>query len=43
MVSQGRSAEEMEEIFRQIGKAKFIEPSPGVAIIQVEKDFFQTS
>lgn len=41
MASEGRSAEEMEQIFQQIDKAKFIEPSPGVAIIQTEKDFFR--
>ena len=41
MASEGRSAEEMEEIFQQIDKAKFIEPSPGIAIIQAEKDFFR--
>lgn len=41
MASQGRSSEEMEQIFQQIDKAKFIEPSPGVAIIQAEKDFFR--
>ena len=34
--------EEIEkEIFEQIDKAKFIEPSPGIAIIQAEKDFFR--
>ncbi len=41
MTSKGMSTEEMEQIFQQINKAKFIEPSPGVAIIQVEKDFFR--
>ncbi len=41
MASEGRSAEEIEEIFQQIDKAKFIEPSPGIAIIQAEKDFFR--
>ncbi len=41
MASEGRSPEKMEQIFQQIDKAKFIEPSPGVAIIQAEKDFFR--
>ena len=41
MTSEGKSPEEMEEIFKQVDKAKFIEPSPGVAIIQAEKDFFR--
>jgi hypothetical protein len=41
MTSEGRSTEEMEQIFQQIDKAKFVELSPGVAIIQVEKDFFR--
>lgn len=41
MSSEGKSAKEMEQIFQQIDKANFIEPSPGVAIIQVEKDFFR--
>jgi hypothetical protein len=31
----------VEEIFKQIDKAKFIEPLPGVAIIEAEKDFFR--
>ncbi len=41
MQSQGKSAEEMEQILQQVDKARFIEPSPGVAIIQAEKDFFR--
>jgi len=41
MTSKGLSSEEMEQIFQQIDKTKYIEPSPGVAIIQVEKDFFR--
>ena len=41
MASQGISADKMEEVFKEIGKAKFIEPSLGIAIIQAEKDFFQ--
>lgn len=40
MASERRSPEEMEQIFQHIDKAKYIEPSPGVAIIQVEQDFF---
>lgn len=41
MAAKGKSTEEMGQIFQQIDKAKFIEPSPGIAIIQVEKDFFR--
>ena len=40
MNSDGKGAEEIEQVLQQADKAKFVEPSPGVAIIQAEKDFF---
>ncbi len=42
LASKNKNPEEIEKIFKQINdNAKFIEPAPGVAMIQVEKKFFQ--
>jgi len=32
--------EGIEEIFQRMSKARLIEPTPGIAILEVEKDFF---
>lgn len=42
MSSDGKRAEEIEGILEHSDRARFVEPSPGVAVIEVEKDFFRS-
>ncbi|MBI3620134.1 hypothetical protein HY214_03270 [Candidatus Roizmanbacteria bacterium] len=41
MTSEGRSAEEKEQILARCSQAAFSEPAPGVAVVQTEQDFFE--
>jgi len=41
MTSQKRNTEEIEQILHQVNRAQFVEPSPGIAIIVAEEDFFE--
>ena len=41
MRSDGKNDQEIQQVLEHTDKTRFVEPSPGVAVIQAERDFFR--